>query len=109
MLFSLFFHLGSLASPVAALRAERGNCDVKFSADLDIDVAGILSALQNATNSRITTYPTPSTQDHTADVYDDWQSLSQVSAVHFIADMDIDCDGVNVSVILHCCVVGGIY
>ncbi|KAJ7799328.1 hypothetical protein B0H14DRAFT_2617117 [Mycena olivaceomarginata] len=76
MLFSLFFHLGSLASPGAALRAERGNCDVKFSADLDIDVAGILSALQNATNSRITI-------------------LSQASAVHFIADMDIDCDGVN--------------
>ncbi|KAJ7878937.1 fungal chitosanase of glycosyl hydrolase group 75-domain-containing protein [Mycena leptocephala] len=95
MLFSLFFHLCSLAFPVAALRAERGNCDVKFSADPDIDVAGILSALQNATNSRIATYPTSSTQDHTADVYADWQSLSQVSAVHFIADMDIDCDGVD--------------
>ncbi|KAJ6617868.1 hypothetical protein B0H10DRAFT_1796540 [Mycena sp. CBHHK59/15] len=103
MLLSLFFHLGSLAFPVAALRAERENCDVNFSADPDIDVAGILSALQNATNSRITTYPTSSTQDHTAEVYADWQSLSQVSAVHFIADMDIDCDGVDVSVILHCC------
>ncbi|KAJ6616176.1 fungal chitosanase of glycosyl hydrolase group 75-domain-containing protein, partial [Mycena sp. CBHHK59/15] len=66
-----------------------------FSADPDINVAEILSALQNATNSRIATYPTSSTQDHTAYVYSDWQSFSQVSAVHFIADMDIDCDGVD--------------
>ncbi|KAJ7888201.1 hypothetical protein B0H13DRAFT_1888516 [Mycena leptocephala] len=96
MLFSLLFDLSSFVLSGAALVAERGKCDVNSPADPEIDVAGIIAAMKNATQSRIATYPTSSTQDHSVAVlYADWRSLPDVSVIHFTADIDIDCDGVD--------------
>ncbi|KAF7353996.1 Endo-chitosanase [Mycena venus] len=66
-----------------------------FAAAPDIDVARILTVVKGATKESIDRYPTSSAQDHWAEIYKDWSSLEHVSVYHFMADMDIDCDGAN--------------
>ncbi|KAJ6494060.1 fungal chitosanase of glycosyl hydrolase group 75-domain-containing protein [Mycena vitilis] len=66
-----------------------------FAADPSIDVAGIYSAVQAATGDPLKTYPTSPEADHHSIIYGDWLNLKNVQALHFIADMDIDCDGVS--------------
>ncbi|KAJ6629351.1 fungal chitosanase of glycosyl hydrolase group 75-domain-containing protein [Mycena sp. CBHHK59/15] len=66
-----------------------------FAADPSIDASGIYAAVQAATQQPLATFPTTQAQDHMSTVYGDWLNLAGVQAFHFLADMDIDCDGVS--------------
>ncbi|KAJ7143730.1 fungal chitosanase of glycosyl hydrolase group 75-domain-containing protein [Mycena epipterygia] len=66
-----------------------------FAADPSIDVAGIYSAVQSATQDPLATYATSPAKDHMSTIYGDWLGLDGVQPLHFLADMDIDCDGVS--------------
>ncbi|KAJ7262894.1 fungal chitosanase of glycosyl hydrolase group 75-domain-containing protein [Mycena rebaudengoi] len=66
---------------------------VAFAADPAIDVARIYSAAKAAKKVKLASYPTSFEKDHSAPIYGDWMHLKGVSAFHFLADMDIDCDG----------------
>ncbi|KAJ7119699.1 fungal chitosanase of glycosyl hydrolase group 75-domain-containing protein, partial [Mycena epipterygia] len=68
-----------------------------FSADPSINVTGIYAATLAAKNKALANYPTSADARHITTIYGDWQSLPGVSAFHFIADMDTDCDGPRVS------------
>lgn len=69
-----------------------------FAADSSIDVAAIYSAAKAATSQELASYSTG--KKTTSHIYGDWMKLDGVSAIHFMADMDVDCDGVAVS--RHC-------
>ncbi|KAJ7250709.1 fungal chitosanase of glycosyl hydrolase group 75-domain-containing protein [Mycena rebaudengoi] len=63
-----------------------------FTADPAINIAGIYAAAKSS-NNIIASYPTTSSRKNISHIYGDWQNFAEVSAFHFIADMDIDCDG----------------
>lgn len=94
---SFFFFLSfslisfTLAAPTSATNfATR---DTGFSADPSIDVAGILSAAQAATADSLASFPHNSDAPEDVEIFGDWANLPGVSAFHFFADMDVDCDG----------------
>ncbi|KAJ7244389.1 fungal chitosanase of glycosyl hydrolase group 75-domain-containing protein [Mycena haematopus] len=64
-----------------------------FAADPSINVAGIYAAALASSTHILATYPTTPERKSYTNIYGDWQNLPSVSAFHFIADMDIDCDG----------------
>ncbi|KAJ7910504.1 hypothetical protein B0H13DRAFT_2486854 [Mycena leptocephala] len=64
-----------------------------FTADPSINVAGIYAAAQASNSHILATYPTTPERKAFSNIYGDWQNLTDVSAFHFIADMDVDCDG----------------
>lgn len=69
-----------------------------FKADSSIDASAIYKAAKAATGKKLASYPTSDDKDAvTSVIYGDWEDLDGVSAIHFIADMDVDCDGVEVS------------
>ncbi|KAJ7250708.1 fungal chitosanase of glycosyl hydrolase group 75-domain-containing protein [Mycena rebaudengoi] len=85
---------GSVVSAVPLLSdATNSGSAVGFAADPSIKVADIYAAAQAANKVKLASYPTSDDQKHMADIYGDWQNLTGVSAFHFIADMDTDCDG----------------
>ncbi|KAJ7457197.1 fungal chitosanase of glycosyl hydrolase group 75-domain-containing protein [Mycena galericulata] len=65
-----------------------------FAADASINVAAIYTAAKGATKTKVASYFTSDAHDYTSVVYGDWTHLQHVSAFSFLADMDIDCDGV---------------
>ncbi|KAJ6629352.1 fungal chitosanase of glycosyl hydrolase group 75-domain-containing protein [Mycena sp. CBHHK59/15] len=67
---------------------------VAFAADPSINVAAIYAATQAATSQDLASFPINQEQTHVSHIYGDWLNLPGVSALQFIADMDIDCDGV---------------
>ncbi|KAJ6566883.1 fungal chitosanase of glycosyl hydrolase group 75-domain-containing protein [Mycena capillaripes] len=89
----------ALAAPLLSIHP-RGKPSIdprSFAADSSINVAAIYSAVKGATKSPIDrTYATSSDEQHHVQIYQDWHQLKQVQAYHFLADMDIDCDGVDV-------------
>ncbi|KAJ7035199.1 fungal chitosanase of glycosyl hydrolase group 75-domain-containing protein [Mycena alexandri] len=66
-----------------------------FAANSSFDVAAIYAAAIAANKTKVASYATTSTQDHFSTIYADWQHLEHVSVFHFMADMDIDCDGTD--------------
>lgn len=69
-----------------------------FQADSSINVAGILAAAKSSLSAGknvLATFPAwdggPSVK-----IQGDWLNLTGVSAFHYLADMDVDCDGVDV-------------
>ncbi|KAJ7143732.1 hypothetical protein C8R44DRAFT_601367 [Mycena epipterygia] len=70
---------------------------VSFAADPSINVAAIYAAAQAAKSQDLASFPINDKQTYISHIYGDWLNLSGVSALHFIADMDVDCDGVAVS------------
>ncbi|KAJ7649248.1 fungal chitosanase of glycosyl hydrolase group 75-domain-containing protein [Mycena rosella] len=64
-----------------------------FAADQSINVAGLYAAAHASSRKSIASYPTNSNRKIVTNIYGDWQNLTGVSAFHFIADMDTDCDG----------------
>ncbi|KAJ6555143.1 fungal chitosanase of glycosyl hydrolase group 75-domain-containing protein [Mycena vulgaris] len=67
--------------------------DVSFAADPSINVAAIYAAAQAANSQDLASFPTNQGKEHTSHIYGDWLNLPGVSALQFIADMDVDCDG----------------
>ncbi|KZV87960.1 hypothetical protein EXIGLDRAFT_837880 [Exidia glandulosa HHB12029] len=68
-----------------------------FQADSSINVAGILAAAKSSLSAGknvLATFPAwdggPSVK-----IQGDWLNLTGVSAFHYLADMDVDCDGVD--------------
>ncbi|KAJ6629350.1 fungal chitosanase of glycosyl hydrolase group 75-domain-containing protein [Mycena sp. CBHHK59/15] len=68
-----------------------------FAADPSINVAGVYAAAKAANAHDLASYPTSPNGNSIAHIYGDWQNLTGVSAFHFIADMDTDCDGPSAS------------
>lgn len=68
-----------------------------FAADPSINAEAIYKAAQAANSKELGSYPTTQEGNHIAHIYGDWVDLKGVSVIHFIADMDVDCDGVSVS------------
>ncbi|KAF7368777.1 Endo-chitosanase [Mycena venus] len=64
-----------------------------FGADPSINVAGIYAAAVASNKDTLASYPTTPERKLFATIYGDWQNFANVSAFHFIADMDVDCDG----------------
>ncbi|CAK5274350.1 unnamed protein product [Mycena citricolor] len=64
-----------------------------FEADASINVAGIYAATKGSHSKVLASYPTQANRKTITSIYGDWISLPGVSAFHFMADMDIDCDG----------------
>ncbi|KAK0185952.1 fungal chitosanase of glycosyl hydrolase group 75-domain-containing protein, partial [Armillaria mellea] len=68
-----------------------------FAADSSIDAACIyeLAAASLKGGKSITaSYPASRGDPNDVHIQDDWLHLTGVSAYHFLADMDVDCDGV---------------
>lgn len=71
-----------------------------FAADSSINAVAIYNAAKSATQKPLASYLTDSDSTTEVSIYGDWQDLDGVKAFHFIADMDIDCDGDGVSSIV---------
>jgi hypothetical protein len=112
MKFTLYFALFALAavsSPVALssraarpshrrlARAAKAPAAASFAADPSINVAGIYGAAVASNTHTLASYPTTPERKAYTNIYGDWQNFANVSAFHFIADMDVDCDGPKVS------------
>ncbi|KAK0227820.1 fungal chitosanase of glycosyl hydrolase group 75-domain-containing protein [Armillaria fumosa] len=72
-----------------------------FSADPSINAGAIYKDATVSFESRESIVPNyPASQGDTDNVHiqADWLNLTDVSVYHFLADMDVDCDGVDVSV-----------
>ncbi|EJD35897.1 hypothetical protein AURDEDRAFT_74830 [Auricularia subglabra TFB-10046 SS5] len=70
---------------------------VQFQAASSINVTAILAAAvasQNAGNDVLATFPIRDGGPR-INIYGDWLSLDGVSAFHYMADMDVDCDGAD--------------
>ena len=86
---AIVFATLALASPAFESRA------VGFAADPYINAEGIFNAAKKA-KQVLATFP--SGHGTNVKIFGDWQNLhGGVSAIPFIADMDVDCDGVFVS------------
>ncbi|KAJ7143729.1 fungal chitosanase of glycosyl hydrolase group 75-domain-containing protein [Mycena epipterygia] len=70
-----------------------GTAAASFAADPSINVAGIYAAAHASNTKSLASYPTSADRKNVINIYGDWQNLAGVSAFHFIADMDTDCDG----------------
>ncbi|KAG7439919.1 uncharacterized protein BT62DRAFT_938503 [Guyanagaster necrorhizus] len=69
-----------------------------FAADPSIDVSAIYTAGQASTLSRtgiIDSFPATEGDEDNVYIQGNWLNLDGVSAYHFVADMDVDCDGVD--------------
>ncbi|KAJ7901507.1 fungal chitosanase of glycosyl hydrolase group 75-domain-containing protein [Mycena leptocephala] len=72
---------------------------VAFAADASINVAAIYAAVQSATKVPLDAGSYPSSTDDggkTVQIYGDWLTIGS-AAFHFVADMDTDCDGPDVT------------
>src|SRR5271170_3182814 len=88
----LFFVLTpAVAVALAVSRQE----SVGFAANSSIPVAGILKAAQASQQDVLATFPAASGSE--VNIFGDWLHLDGVSAFHYISDMQVDCDGVDVS------------
>jgi len=97
--FTYFYFSASLMSVSFALTlpAKRAT-SVGFAADPSIDAAAIFDAAQaslTAGKDVLATFPATPDSGNNVKILGDWQDLDGVSAIHYIADMDVDCDGVD--------------
>ncbi|KAK0445348.1 fungal chitosanase of glycosyl hydrolase group 75-domain-containing protein [Desarmillaria tabescens] len=71
-----------------------------FAADPSINVSAIYAASQasaKASTGTIDSFPATSGDGNNVPIQGDWLNLDGVSAYHFTADMDVDCDGFQCS------------
>ena len=66
-----------------------------FQASSSIDISVIQSAVTQGSDV-LASYPPDEGSSQKVNIYGDWLDLNGVSAFFFTADMDIDCDGVDV-------------
>ncbi|KAJ6592441.1 fungal chitosanase of glycosyl hydrolase group 75-domain-containing protein [Mycena capillaripes] len=95
MSLSTFFFLSTIISFVVAAPLSAVNFatrDVGFRASAAANVGGILSTAKASTQS-LATFPHNAAASPDVEIFGDWVDLSGVSAFHFFADMDVDCDG----------------
>ncbi|KAJ7583460.1 fungal chitosanase of glycosyl hydrolase group 75-domain-containing protein [Mycena floridula] len=91
-----FVSLSVLAAPVPVRKQlSARSSSSPFAADPSINVAGIYAAAKAATSKSLDSFPPRQGKKSDVHIYGDWQDLKDVSAFHFIADMDVDCDGVD--------------
>jgi hypothetical protein len=104
LLLPLFATLSCLSSTVVArptgldIRANNKPAPVGFAADPSINAKGILAAAQASTakgNDILATFAAASGPE--VHIFGDWLNLNGVSAFHWISDMQVDCDGPDVS------------
>jgi len=88
----LFFVLTTAVAVAVAVNPEDS---VGFAANSSIPVAGILKAAQTSKGDPLATFQAASGPNVT--IFGDWLHLPGVSAFHWISDMQVDCDGVDVS------------
>ncbi|KAK7056744.1 hypothetical protein VNI00_002461 [Paramarasmius palmivorus] len=75
---------------------ERANTAASaLAADASINVAGLYNAVNNARGTRLASYPWNYGTPADVHIYADWLYMTNSSIFHFIADMDVDCDGVD--------------
>ncbi|KAK0471272.1 fungal chitosanase of glycosyl hydrolase group 75-domain-containing protein [Armillaria novae-zelandiae] len=82
----------SLCACLATVAAAAG-----FAADPSIDVSAIYAASLTSAVAKtdvIVSFPATSGGEN-VQIHGDWLNLDGVSAYHFTADMDVDCDGVD--------------
>ncbi|KAJ7080638.1 fungal chitosanase of glycosyl hydrolase group 75-domain-containing protein [Mycena belliarum] len=98
-LYALALASVALAAPLVyhTPRSTSSSSYDEFAADSSLDVSAIYDAAKQATKKQIpgASYLTDPGSNDYVQIYQDWSDLPQVSAFHFIADMDIDCDGVD--------------
>ncbi|KAJ7171129.1 fungal chitosanase of glycosyl hydrolase group 75-domain-containing protein [Mycena filopes] len=100
LVFALVLATIALSAPTPTRRSKTApKIDPKtFAADSSFDVPAIYAAAKAANKTKapgISTYATTYQADHMSVIYADWQHLKHVSVFHFMADMDIDCDGTD--------------
>lgn len=66
-----------------------------FAADPSINAEGLFAAAKKSQNDVLASFGSGQGGPKVK-IYGDWETLPGVSAIHFIADMDVDCDGVDV-------------
>ncbi|KAJ7062122.1 fungal chitosanase of glycosyl hydrolase group 75-domain-containing protein [Mycena amicta] len=88
-------HPATTPIPITTVAPERsGPTMAGFAADPAINAAGIYAAAQGSRTKILASYPTTPERKAYSSIYGDWWNLTGgVSAFHFIADMDVDCDG----------------
>lgn len=91
--FTLALHADTSFSPPIRTLDKRA---AAFQADSSIDVATLQSAVAKGSDV-LASYPPNEDSSDKVHIYGDWLNLSGVAAFFFTADMDIDCDGVDVS------------
>ena len=92
--------VSSISSYALSIHQDRA---VGFAGDPSINAAGIFNAAKaslTAGKDVLATFPSEQGVPNNVKILGDWEKLNGVSAIHFIADMDVDCDGVDVRV--HC-------
>jgi chitosanase len=95
---SLFATLASAATLVLASPANLEKCNVGFAADPSINARGILSATKaSAAKGKDILATFKASSGPKVPIFGDWLDLDSVSAYHWVADMQVDCDGVDVS------------
>ena len=93
--FFIVFVYAALVLTSTALTAD-------FAADPSIDVEGLLSATKSGKKS-LATFSDGSDKTTKVAIYGDLLSvMSGVPVLYFTADMDVDCDGVSVSLLSIC-------
>jgi hypothetical protein len=94
----LFLFVGFASVPVHALPVPRGPRAVSFAADSRIHVATILAAAKNG-KEVLATFGSGGDSGSEVKIFGDWLKLMDGgSTFYFTADMDVDCDGVDVSI-----------
>jgi chitosanase len=68
--------------------------DVGFRADPATNVGGIFNAAAKAIKVPLEAFPPNAASPASVQIFGDFLELKGVSAFHFFADMDVDCDGV---------------
>ncbi|KAF7324972.1 Endo-chitosanase [Mycena kentingensis (nom. inval.)] len=86
-------HTTAKSAPAPVPTADRSAPTANFAADPSINAAGIYAAAQGSRTKVLASYPTTPERKVYSNIYGDWWNLTGVSAFHFIADMDVDCDG----------------
>ncbi|KAJ6555173.1 fungal chitosanase of glycosyl hydrolase group 75-domain-containing protein [Mycena vulgaris] len=91
----------ALAAPLTYLKIRHtSSIDYSsFTADPSLNATALYDAAKRATKTKMenSSYLTDPDTNYTTQIYGDWIHLQNVSAFHFMADMDIDCDGVDSS------------
>jgi chitosanase len=72
---------------------------VGFAGDPSINAVGIFNAAKaslKAGKDVLDAFPSSQGTGNNVKILGDWEKLNGVSVIHYIADMDVDCDGVDV-------------
>lgn len=97
LVFLSFFVAFALAAPIFPRKSlTPSSSTADFSAKSSVDVSGILAAVNASHEKPVASYASRQGKDKNVKIYGDW-SETAANAYFFTADMDVDCDGVDVS------------